>query len=147
MTALTDALAQYEADFAEFQRILAQYPASLRMQSGACGEWAPQQVVAHISGWLVEAKRRYARFHTGTGQIDYNIDAFNAVSVRIRKDYNWSHTVAELEKLGFELASLAKQVPAERAERDERYKKWLDIMAEEFRDHGAQLKAFQEQQA
>ena len=145
MTALSDALTQYESDFAQLQTVLAQYPASLRTTPGACGDWSPQQVVAHLSGWLQEGKRRYKRFHTGTGKINYNLDAFNAVSVRKRKDHNWAHTVAELEKLAFELAALARQVPDERAERDERYQEWLNIMAAEFREHGAQLVAFREQ--
>ena len=144
MTALSDALAQYESDFAHLQTVLAQYPASLRMAPGACGEWSPQQVVAHLSGWLQEAQRRYKRFHTGTGKINYNIDAFNAVSVRKRKDHNWAHAVAELERLAFELAALARKVPDERAEHDDRYEEWLETMADEFREHGAQLIAFRE---
>lgn len=145
MTALSDALAQYETDFAAFQQIVAQIPASLRTEPGACGDWSPQQVVAHLSGWLQEGKRRFTRFPTGTGMINYNVDAFNAVSVRKRKGYNWAHTVAELDKLSFEWVSQARQVPAERAERDDRYQEWLNIMAAEFREHGAQLVAFQEQ--
>ena len=144
--AFKETLAHYEETYRQFFDLLARYPASLRTKEGACGDWSPQQVVAHLSGWIVEAKRRYPRYATGTGGIDYNIDAFNDVSVRQRKGHNWAHAVAELEKLIGELAAMARQITPEQAERDDRYRKWLSIMAEACQEHMQQLKVFEQAQ-
>ncbi|QPC83977.1 maleylpyruvate isomerase N-terminal domain-containing protein [Phototrophicus methaneseepsis] len=143
MEAFLQSLAAYEAAYQDLFDLLARYPASRRQKKGACGDWSPQQVVAHLSGWIAEAKRRYPRFATGTGNVVYNLDVFNDVSVRRRRDYNWAHTVAELERLVGELAAMARQVTPQQAGQDDRYREWLDSLTEDCRQHTAQLLAFE----
>lgn len=122
--------------------ILDTIPADRRKLSGACGDWSPQQIVAHLSGWVQEAIRRYGRYAVGTGNIHYNIDNFNAVSVRERQHLDWDEQLAELRQLVDALTNQADTLRETLIERDDRYAKWLNILAEDVTEHTEQLIEF-----
>jgi len=143
-TTFDDTLQAFESAYAEFIAIAENYPENLQTQAGACGTWSAWEIVAHINGWFVEGQRRYRRFSKGTGQITYNDDAFNEVSLWIRADKDYEQLIAELKQLVADFAQMARDVSDHHRARDNRYALWLQLMAKEARVHGVQLQVFQE---
>lgn len=137
-------LQNFEEAYTTFINLVETYPFDLQTKSGACGEWSAREVVAHINGWFIEAQRRYRRYAKGTGNIEYNIDAFNQVSLWLCRDKDYEQLVDELKTLSTELAQMARDVPDVYRERDHRYAEWLEAMAREAQTHGDQLRAFAE---
>lgn len=143
----TEIIANFESAYAEFFATARDYPEALRTRSGVCGVWSPKELLAHFSGWFVEALRRYRAYARGSGEIEYNVDAFNQVSIWQRRSMTYDEVVAELETLVVQVAEAARQVPAEQAQRDERYAYWLREMTREAHEHGEELRTFQETNA
>lgn len=121
-----------------------QYSLELQTEPGVTGEWSAREVLAHINGWLVEAQRRFPRYAKGTGKIDYNIDGFNSVSVRMRKGKNFEQILEETITLMATMTTIANEVPNAYIEHDKRYGEWLDILSEEAENHGEELRIFLE---
>lgn len=142
---LTQQVEQLQAAYADFLTMTRAYPETLRTTHGACGEWSAKEVIAHLNGWFAEALRRYRAFGRGSGEMDYNIDAFNKVSVWQRRSLTYDEVVAELENRVQEFIETVQQLTPEQIERDERYAKWVNILLHEAQTHGAQLKTFQEE--
>ena len=145
-TTFTQQLLEFEQASVEFIKLAEQYPEDLQTEAGVCGEWSAREVIAHINGWLVEAQRRYPRYAKGTGNIDYNIDAFNNVSVWLRDGKDFEQILEEFRQLTSVMATKAHEIAPEYIERDNRYEKWLAIFLEEYDVHGAQLRDFLEAQ-
>ncbi|GAB5490780.1 MAG: hypothetical protein Phog2KO_09950 [Phototrophicaceae bacterium] len=142
-TTFTEHLAKFQEASTEFIRLAESYPKALQTQLGACGEeWSAREVLAHINGWLVEAQRRYPRYATGTGKVDYNIDAFNQVSVWLRDGKGFEEILDELKRLSSKMAEMASAINPIYLEKDERYEKWLTIFLEEYEEHSQQLRDF-----
>lgn len=137
-------LQTFQKSYEKLFSTMESYPQDKQTLSGVCGEWSARDVLAHINGWIVEAQRRYPRFAKGTGKIDYNIDAFNAVSIRLRADKDFEQILEETRSLVDKLVSMAGELPEVYIERDERYTKWLHILIEEADNHGHQLQDFLE---
>ncbi|MCA9912776.1 MAG: maleylpyruvate isomerase N-terminal domain-containing protein [Anaerolineae bacterium] len=137
-------IVNFETAYAEFFATAHDYPQALRTASGVCGVWSPKELLAHFSGWIAEAMRRYRAYPRGSGEMDYNVDAFNQVSVWQRRSMTYDEVVAELETLVAQLAEMARQIPAAQIERDYRYAYWLREMTREAHEHGEELRAFQE---
>lgn len=125
------------AFFAKAQRV----PGARQRQPGACGDWSAQNILAHLEGWAAEALRRYARYPYGVGKINYNIDAFNAVSVRRRASVDYDEVLALLQTRCAVLLEAARARSDEQHIQDGRYLEWLRILTHEFETHGAQLAA------
>lgn len=142
-TTFTEHLAKFQEASTEFIRLAESYPKALQTQLGACGEeWSAREVLAHINGWLVEAQRRYPRYATGTGKVDYNIDVFNQVSVWLRDGKGFEEILDELKRLSSKMAEMASAINPIYLEKDERYEKWLTIFLEEYEEHSQQLRDF-----
>ncbi len=144
---IRERIARMEAAYADLLALARTYPPPLRTRSGACGEWSAQQVLAHLCGWFAEARRRYRAFQRGSGDMRYNVDAFNIVSLWQRRSLTYEQILAELEAQVRDFAALASQIPPERLARDPRYVEWLDGLTREALEHAAQLSAFQEEHA
>lgn len=136
-----EALAAYEQAYTTLFASLLDYPPHRQRQSGACGDWSPQQVIMHLAGWLIEAQRRFRRY-PATGQVQYNVDVFNDVSVWDRETQRWEQSVAECQREYEKLLAMAQTLKAYQIERERRYAEWLTALANQARHHGAQLEAF-----
>lgn len=144
MSELTNAIQEFDSTYAEMFALVEQYPAELRTQSGACGTWSAREVLAHFSGWLVEVQRRYDGYDAGDSQkVQYDFDEFNARSVNARTGQSWDEIVSELRGHVAVLIARAQALPPEKAT-DKRYWRWLEIMAEDCREHTAGLRTFLE---
>ena len=137
------ALAQFRQSANDLLDVANAYRPELREKEGACGVWSPRQILAHESGWIAEAVRRFEVYNAGeTSNVRYDIDSFNAESVSARAGSDWDATLNELRQGIQDLISRAALVPNERATEDSRYARWLTIMAEDFNEHTEQLRQF-----
>lgn len=121
------------------------YPETRRERPGACGEWTPKQVLAHLSGWLVEADRRFTAFEKGDkSDISYAdiADDYNAHAVSGRAHLNWRQTIAELRLRVFSLATRISNIPDNISRADSRYLEWMDGLTRDCRTHTRQLRDF-----
>lgn len=137
------ALSTFREAFTDLFVLLGNYPVDLRDAGGACGDWSPRETVAHLSGWLVEAQRRYSQFDDHMpGDMTYDVDSFNAATVAARAHYSWNPTLAELRGLVQDLIARAEALPEERRLEDPRYGEWLVALAQDCTRHAAQLAIF-----
>lgn len=140
---------QFLDTFSELFELVERYPPEKRTQSGACGNWSPKEVLAHLAGWLVIAQKRYDDFEAGDkSNIDYapQQDRINAESVAVRAHLNWRQTIAELRLGVFALSSRASDIPKPVAQADQRYAEWLVGIGEDAKKHTQQLRDFLETQ-
>lgn len=144
MSELTNAIQEFDRTYVDILALAEQYPAELRTQPGACGVWSAREVLAHLSGWLVEVQRRYDGYDAGDSQkVQYDFDEFNARSVNTRAGRTWDDIVSELRGYVAALIARAQALPPEKSA-DKRYWRWLEIMAEDCREHSAGLRTFLE---
>lgn len=143
----TEQLQTFQQKFDALIATAEKYPPELQIEPGVTGEWSAREVLAHINGWIVEAQRRFPRYAKGTGNIDYNIDVFNAVSVRMRKGKDFEQILEETISLIAKMVVIANELPDAYIERDKRYGIWLDILSEEAENHGEELRIFLEAKA
>lgn len=141
---LHDALTRFEEAYQHFLAEADSYPDEKRTASGACGEWSPREILAHMAGWLKEAQRRFRRYGKGTGDIRYNTDAFNEVSLWQRRDTDYSAILAELKTESAQVAAVIRGL-SERQQDDERYIEWLNALGKDARNHLSDLQQFREQ--
>ncbi len=146
-TTFAEQLQKFQQAFDALISIAEQYPAESQTTPGVTGEWSAREVLAHINGWIVEAQRRFPRYAKGTGNIDYNIDAFNAVSVWLRDGKDFEQILDETRKLVAKMLTMANDLADVYIERDKRYGEWLNILSEEAENHGEQLRTFLEAKA
>lgn len=144
MYSLDAALVRFRQAYDTLFILLANYPVERREEAGACGDWSPQQTLAHLCGWITEAHSRYSDIAAGDEQdIDYdNLDAFNAQSVQERDHMDWNSVISELRGLAHDLSLRAAAVPQSLAETDPRYSEWLDTLSEDCEHHTRELRAF-----
>lgn len=130
----------FEVAFDQWLQFAETLPEALQEQADACGNWSPRDVLAHQSGWLAEAKRRFQRYPTGTGDMTYNVDAFNKVFVWQRRQQSWDNSVAELRKLVGDLAQMGRDLSENEIKRNGgRYTEWFEAMAGDAKHHQAEL--------
>ncbi|MDQ7026895.1 MAG: maleylpyruvate isomerase N-terminal domain-containing protein [Anaerolineae bacterium] len=138
-----DCITDFETAYATLITVAESYPDDLQTQAGVCGTWSARELIAHLCGWIVEALRRYPRYALSTGDIDYNTDAFNEVSIWLRREKGYDSIVSELRDSSAKLAQFARDLPESQIERNgQRYMEWLTSLTREAREHSAQLKDF-----
>lgn len=137
------ALAGFRVAYDSLFTVLATYPAERVEQSGACGVWSPKQLVAHLSGWVVEAHKRYDEFAKGdeSDRAYEDFDTFNAASVDARSHLNWTQTVNDLRRTVAQFTERAKAVKPEQTE-DKRYRAWLRGLERDCLEHTEELRQF-----
>lgn len=136
--------AQFQVAYASFLDITSRYSDAIQTETGVSGDWSAREVVAHINGWIVEALRRFPRFAKGTGDIKYNIDAFNAVSIWLRDGKDFDQLIDELQQLMIKVSGFVAEIDDLYTNRDARYGEWLDILTEQAEIHGEELQQFLE---
>lgn len=137
---LEEQLAAFERAYDVLQQFMSTIPQTLRTEPGACGDWPPQDVLAHLCGWAAEAKRRFKRFPHGTGEAQYNRETFNKVSLWQREGHTWEALTAELQQTTGELAQMVRDLnEMQRSRFGERYREWLVGLTLEATDHQAEL--------
>lgn len=122
-----------------------QFPVNKTEQPGACGDWSARQVLAHLSGWVTEAQKRFDAYNAeDKGSVHYDWDEFNARSVSDRAHLSWDETASETRNLVAAFEKQAEAVPAARATADGRYREWLVGLADDCHDHTTGLRDFVE---
>jgi hypothetical protein len=138
------ARANFSQAYADFFALIEHFPQERTDEAGACGYWSAREILAHMAGWLQEAQRRYARYARGTSDIVYDVDNFNAVSVRRRAEHSWDRVAEELRREHDALLNMADELPEVRLERDGRYAEWLQGLADDCHEHIPHLQAYVE---
>ena len=139
-------ITDFESAYRDFITVAETYPVALQTQAGVCGTWSVREVVAHLCGWIVEAHRRYPRYALGTGNMQYNTDAFNEVSVWLRREKDFSDMLDELRRVSGQLTEMARELPEAQITRETRYAEWLTNLTREAHEHRIQLQSFLEGQ-
>jgi hypothetical protein len=136
---------EFELAFQKLIAVAENYPEALQTKAGASGKASAREVLAAFSGWLVEALRRYSRYERGTGHVQYNKDAFNEVSVWLRREADYEMILQELRDRFQKLGHLAQNLTEAQIQHEPRYAEWLTDLAKEARDHTTQLEEFAKQ--
>jgi hypothetical protein len=153
---MTEQAAQvpYEQALARFRRgyfalfaLVDDFPEERRDLSGACGEWTPRQVLAHLCGWLEEAENRVVQILAGdriSRQYDDDSDyaAFNAASVSQREDVTWDGLIVELKQRSDAFYEAAKVAGAAGLADDPRVCEWVVWLWHDCVEHMGQLSRF-----
>lgn len=140
------ALAGFRVAYDSLFMVLSTYPRDKAEQSGACGRWSPKQLIAHLSGWVAEAHRRYDEFAEGdeSDRTYEDFDSFNAHSVESRAHLNWTQTLGDLRQTVAQFTERAKAVTGEQTE-DRRYRAWLRGLERDCLEHTDELRQFANQ--
>ncbi len=139
------AVEEFESAYAALFQLIERCPVVKREQPGACGTWSAREVLAHCSGWMVELQRRYDHYDAGNLEgIRYDFDTFNAGSVNERAALDWDETVSELRARVQAAITRAQALSPEVTAANDRYDRWLRVLAEDCREHTDGLQAFVE---
>jgi len=144
MTDFFSAYQKIQTHYAQLINLCDSYPSDKTEQSGALGTWSPKQIIAHLSGWVVEATQRYQDIAQGKNldktYSDWN--AFNADSVEARAELSWDETLAEFKQAVREWFAEIETIPAVQVATNTRYCDWLVSLDQEFRRHNDDLLHF-----
>lgn len=129
MSQTNDNLQAFQQAYSALFTLLATYPTDKQDKLGACGYWSPKQILAHLSGWLLEAvanpQAKDEHYPVAT------IDTINAGFVKARHSLTWDEAVADLKQAYNAFIA------------EERINDWwITVLAEDCRDHHAELTAF-----
>lgn len=143
MSEFSDALNRFQRAYAHLFDLVDQYPAARAVEAGACGTWSVKDVLAHFSGWTVEAQRRYLAYGSGINDtMQYDFDQFNADSVRSRAGLSWPQMVDELRRVVENFQKQAAALTPAQVAAEPRYATWLDDLAEDVETHTEGLQRF-----
>jgi hypothetical protein len=138
----TELAGELEAAHQYFMEIAAQLAPALREKKGVCGEWSPKEVIAHLVGWDTEAVYFLGLYTNGLGDTyDYtfDIDEFNANSVKTRESLSWDEVIHELAHAHAELQQVIKDLQAKNLESVGGFGKSLTGRKEDYMFHAGQL--------
>ncbi|MGH2588123.1 MAG: DinB family protein [Dehalococcoidia bacterium] len=88
----------FRASRREFQRRLDRIPFERWMLTPSGGGWCTRDLVAHVAAWLDEANDRIPRLMLGVSGVQYDVDAFNAVSVERAGDWSPQQTLGAFRR-------------------------------------------------
>jgi|GEM_PF-355841 len=144
MTDFFSAYQQIQSSYAQLINLCDSYPPDKTELSGALGIWSPKQIIAHLSGWVVEATTRYRDIPNGinTDKTYPDWDAFNADSVNTRADLSWDETVNDFKQAVTDWFAEIEQVTAIEIATHTAYNDWLKALNQEFRRHNEDLLGF-----
>jgi len=144
MDILNRNLAYFQEAYSHLFDLVERYPPHLVDKPGACGEWSPRQTLAHLSGWIVEAHRRFDEVLSGIviPSMRYDVDAFNAQEVDARADLDWDAVVLELRSVARELQLQVEAIATDHRPANEFFAGWLKALARDAEEHTVQLREF-----
>ena len=120
-------------------------PEAKQQHPGCCGNWSPQQLLAHIAGWDWEGQQ-VLRLKLANMPIppEENNDTFNAKAIAARQQLSWDEVVADVEAAHAALAGLCANVSQEHARQSRLFGQVLQAMIREYLYNGDQLAAWVE---
>jgi hypothetical protein len=126
-----------------FQQVAANLPSHCQTQTGACGDWTPKQVAAHLAGWDREAARALHALVAGAPEdLVTDIDTFNHASVAARAHLSWDGTYWELRRAHEALQhAIADLINAQKPAAG--YLPWMEGRLADYALHTAQLRAWE----
>ncbi len=135
---------QFQKSYDDLASLLETYPKNKTEESGALGVWSPKQIIAHLSGWIVEATQRYRDIpKNNTPDKTYlDWDAFNAESVASRAHLSWDETVADFKQAVTTWMAEIETISAVMVAQDPRFLEWLTSQNQEFQNHASDLRDF-----
>ena len=144
---MTDYVSKYlqiQSSYTDFVSLLETYPKDKAEEAGALGVWSPKQIVAHLSGWVVEASQRFRDISQGNKQDKTygDIDRFNAESVDYRESLSWDETIADFKQVVTTWFSEVEKISAIMVAKDKRFLEWLTALHNELHHHADDLRHF-----
>jgi uridine phosphorylase len=135
---------QFQSAYADLVTLIDTYPKDKAEEAGALGVWSPKQIIAHLSGWVLEATQRYRDIPQGNipNKTYDDWDAFNAESVDSRAHLSWDETVVDFKQAVTTWCTEIENISAVMVAQDERFLEWLTAQNKEFRNHTNDLRAF-----
>lgn len=141
------ALSRFRRGYQALFALVDDFPEERRNLPGACGEWTPRQVLAHLCGWLEEGHARMVQVQAGDKtwrQYDEDSDyaAFNAASVGQREHIAWDEMVAEMKQRTDAFYGESKAAGAAGLADDPRVREWAYWLWHDCVNHMGQLSRF-----
>lgn len=136
---------ELEAAQRHFMKIAAQLTPDIREKKGVCGEWSAKDVMAHLVGWDTEAVYFLGLFANGSGDTydsSFDVDAFNARSVKTREHLSWDELIHELTSVQAELQQIIKVLQTKNLDSSGGYGNSLTGRKEDYLLHAGQLAAW-----
>jgi hypothetical protein len=138
---------RYALASADFLALAGRLDESAATQPDVCGVWSTKEIVAHLAAWVWESDRRFRNRFTENGQemppVGDGVDAFNARAVAERRGLSWHETLDELRRADMTFAASIARMAESDYRDDKRYAAWLTAIANDYRDHGKQIRAWQ----
>ncbi len=144
MTDFFSAYQQIQSSYARLINLCDSYPIDKVEEPDALGVWSPKQIIAHLSGWVVEATNRYRDIPKGKSpEKTYpDWDAFNKESVDARAELTWTETIADFKQAVQAWFTEIEQVSAVQVATHTLYTDWIKSIDQEFQRHNDDLLAF-----
>ncbi len=143
MSNFSEALSELRQTYKTLLELLSSYPPDKREQPGVGGDWSTKELIAHLTGWVVEAERCYDQFAAGkTGKTLYDPDVFNENSISERAHLDWKETEKDLRRALRSFLTKAAQVKPESAAANALYQAWLDGLNNDCKEHIQELQDF-----
>jgi hypothetical protein len=147
----SDLRERYALASADFLALVGRLDAEAAIQPNVCGVWSTQEIVALLAAWVWESDRRFRNHFTENGRdmppIGDGIDAFNAAAIAERQGLSWQETLDELRRADMTFAASIAKVTEHEQGTDNRYTAWLNAIADDYRDHGKEVRAWQKKTA
>jgi hypothetical protein len=135
-------LKEWSAALEAFLQTASQIPPARREEGGVCGVWSPKALLSHLAGWegltveMLETLNREGPF-----RLDDDVDVENERFVRERADKAYEQIMDELRELGDGILKMQKKL-GEHVFVHKTALEWLQIMAQEYKEHEEQLRAW-----
>ena len=133
---LNELKVQFGLAHTDFIQVANQLDPKQHNQPGVCGEWSPKDVVAHLVGWDKSLKV----FIVDIANFDppYDVDSFNNLSVKSRKQMSWDEVIEELESNFLDLEQAIVTIEPY-MQIYNRVKSWLAGRIEDYMLHRSQI--------
>lgn len=125
-----------------FMQIATQLAPDICSKKGVCGEWSPKDVIAHLVGWDIEAVYFLGLFANGQGDTydySFDVDDFNASSVKTRENLSWDEVINDLTHAHAELQQIIKVLHTKNLKSNSGFGQSLTGRKEDYMLHSEQL--------
>jgi uncharacterized damage-inducible protein DinB len=111
-------------------------------QSNACGEWSAKNIVDHLTAWQKESLTILESLLEGTSNVfDYDIDSFNAASVKDLENLSWQESLEDFEASYRAFEQALSQVTEAQYRTNKGFTAWIKAMIHEYEFHLPHIQA------